>query len=175
MNKNIIYIVVAVLVIVIVGAAAGIMLMNNGGDTDDTNPTPTLPPSLTGASSVIFSVNETTTATGDLVGYTFECVNYNTATEKVRVDLCIADQTYSYILDAGQEKSWVSMDNGMTWTESDFAADWTNYGSLFNDFAQRLIDQGNTNDLTYTTDTTSITIYCVAVNETIPDSDFTVS
>ncbi len=174
MNKKTIYIVVAVLVVVIVVAAAGILLMNNGGNTD-TNPTPTPPPTLTGASSVIFSVNDTTTATGDIVGYTFECINYNTATEKVRLDLCVSGATYSYILDAGQEKSWVSMDNGATWTASDFTADWTTYGSLFNDFAQKLIDQGNINDLTYTTDTSSITIYCVAVNQTIPDADFAVS
>lgn len=170
------YLVVAVLIVIIVVGVAGYMLLNNGG-TDDTNATPTPGPSATvvGATTVQFSVNETTTATGDLVGYSFACKDYNTANEVIRVDLCIADQTYSYILDAGQEKSWASMDGGATWTASTFADDWIAYGSLFNDFANKLVDQGNTNDLSYTTDTTSITIYGVAVNETIADSMFATS
>ncbi len=86
MNKNTMYLVVAVLIVIIVVGVAGYMLLNNGG-TDDTNATPTPGPSATvvGASTVQFSVNETTTATGDLVGYSFACKNYNTATEVVRV------------------------------------------------------------------------------------------
>ncbi len=175
MNKKTIYAIVAVIVVVLVVGVAGVMLLNNGGN-GGTEPTPTPPPAtVTGASSVIFSVNDTAADTGEVVGYTFTCANYNTATEKVKVDVCVAGATYMYILDAGQEKSWISIDNGATWTASDFTADWTTYGSLFNDFAQKLIDQGNINDLTYTTDTGSITIYCVAVDETIPDSTFAVS
>ena len=179
MNTKTIYIVVAVLIVVIVVGVAGYYYLYNPGNSETTpTPTPTPGPTVEGASNVQFSVNETSTATGDLVGYNFICKNYNTAEEVVRVDVCIGADTYSYILDAGQEKSWMSMDGGTTWTESTFGTttgDWATYGSLFNDFAGKLIEQGNTNDLSYTTHTASITIYCVAVNQTIDDSVFATS
>jgi len=175
MNKNTMYLIVAVLIVVIVVGVAGYMFLGNNAGTD-TNPTATPgPDTVVGATTVQFSVNETTIATGDLVGYSFACKDYDTGTEVVRVDICIADQTYSYILDAGLQESWVSLDNGATWMAGVFADDWVAYGSLFNDFVGRLADQGNTMDLSYTTDTTSITIYCVAVNETIADSMFATS
>jgi hypothetical protein len=177
LNTKTIYIVVAVLIVVIVVGVAGYYYLYNPGN-NETTPTPTPAPTVEGASNVQFSVNETSTDTGDLVGYNFICKDYNTANEVVRVDVCIGADTYSYILDAGQQTSWMSLDGGTTWMESTFGTDtgdWATYGSLFNDFVGRLVDQGNTNDLTYTTDTASITIYCVAVNQTIDESVFATS
>jgi len=176
MNKKTIYAIVAVIVVVLVVGVAGVLLLGGNLGNNGTTPTPTpAPATVVGANTIQFSVNETTTSTGDLVGYSFACKNYNTSTEVVRVDMCISGANYSYILDAGQEKSWASTDGGATWTASSFTTDWPNYGSLFNDFVDRLAAQGNTNDLSYTTDTASITIYCVAVNQTIPDSTFATS
>jgi hypothetical protein len=175
MNKKTIYIVVAIIVVVLVVGVAGVILLGNNGST--TNPTPTPAPSATvvGATSVQFSVNETTTATGDVVGYTFRCKDYNTSTEVVRVDLCISGANYSYILDAGQQKSYASLYGGATWTASTFASDWTSYGTVFNAFVDKLAATGNINDLTYSTDTTSISIYCAVVNGTIDSSVFATS
>jgi hypothetical protein len=176
MNKKTIYLVVAVIVVVIVIGAAGVLLLNNNGNTTtDSTPTPAPSATVVGATSVQFSVNETTTSTGDIVGYTFKCKDFNTSTEVIRADLCISGANYSYILDAGQEKSWASTDGGATWTASTFASDWTSYGTLFNTFVNKLADAGNTNDLTYTTDTTSVSIYCVVVNSTIDSSVFATS
>jgi hypothetical protein len=176
MKNSTIYIAVAVIIVIlVVGVAGYYLLYNNNGD--NTTPTPTPGPSdtIVGASTVQFTVNETSTATGDIVGYSFACKDYDTATEMVRVDMCIGDDTYSYILDAGQQTSWMSLDGGATWMESVFADDWVAYGSLFNDFAQKIIDNGSLADLTYSTDTASYTIYCIAANATIDDSMFATS
>ncbi len=177
MDKKMIYIVVAVLVVVIVVGVAGVMLLNQGGN-GGTTPTPTpAPVAVSEASAIQFSVNETTTATGDLVVYQFACKNLNTATETLRVDMDLGDAgAFSYIVDTDAQKSWVTMDNGATWSESAFADDCTTYGTLLHDFVDKLVADGDdANDLTYTTDTTSITIYCVAVDPTLADSLFATS
>jgi hypothetical protein len=164
MNKKTIYIVVAVLVVVIVVAAAGILLMNNnnGGTT---NPTPTpAPATVVGASSVQFNVNETTgTST---VPYEFACKNFNTSTEIIRVDLLMgAAGNYTYVMDAHTQTSKMSTDNGTTWATSTFATDWQTYGTIFTNNVDKLVAAGNTNDLTYTSGTTTVNIFCVAVNQ----------
>ncbi len=80
------------------------------------------------ASTLQFSVNETVTATSDVVAYQYSCKNFNTSTEVVRVDMNLgAAGNFSYIVDSSAQKSWVSMDNGATWTASVFADDNTNY------------------------------------------------
>jgi hypothetical protein len=175
MNKKTLYIVVAVIVVVLVIGVAGVILLGNNGGTTNSTPTPTPSATVVGATSVQFSVNETTTATGDIVGYTFRCKDYNTSTEVVRVDLCISGANYSYILDAGQQKSYASLDGGATWTASTFSSDWTSYGTVFNTFVDKLAAAGNINDQTYTTSTTSVSIYCTVVNGTIDNSVFATS
>jgi hypothetical protein len=178
LNKKTIYLVVAVLVVIIVVGVAAYALMNQGnGGTPSPTPTPAPSTPVSEAASLQFSVNETTTASGDLVVYQFACKDLNTANEKIRVDMDLgAAGAFSYIVDAGVQKSWVTMDNGATWTESDFAADWTAYGTLFHDFVDKLVADGDdAQDLSYTTDTTSIVIYCIAVDPTLEDSLFTAS
>jgi len=169
------YLVVAVLVVIIVVGVAGYMLLNNGENGGDTTPTPTpTPVAISDASSLQFSVDDTVTATGDVVAYEFSCKNLNTETEAIRVDMDLgADGKFSYIVDTGAQKSWITMDEGATWTESDFAADCTAYGVLFHDFVDKLVANGDgTADYSYTTDTSSVTIFCIAVNPTIADSVF---
>ena len=179
MNKKTVYIVVAVIAVILVVSVAGIVLLNNGNGKTDSTPTPTPPPlvPVSEAASIQFNVDETTTVSGDLVIYQFACKNLNTANETVRVDMDLgADGKFSYIIDTGVEKSWVTMDEGATWTESDFVEDCTNYGGLFHAFVDKLIAEGdNTEDLSYTTDTASITISGVATNPTLDDSLFATS
>lgn len=180
MNKKTIYIVVAVIVVILIVGVAGIMLLNNGnGGTTNPTATPTPEPSVavSAATAIQFSVNETTTASGDLVVYQFACKNLNTATETLRVDMDLgAAGKFSYIVDTGAQKSWVTMDDGVTWTESAFADDCTTYGTLMHDYIDKLIAEGdNTDDVSYTTDTTSIAIFCIATNPTLTDSLFTTS
>ena len=179
MNKKMIYIVVAVIVVVLIVGVAGVMLLSNNGNNGNTNPTPTPPPAtpVSQASTLQFSVNETVTATNDVVAYQYSCKNFNTSTEVVRVDMNLgAAGNFSYIVDSSAQKSWVSMDNGATWTASVFADDNTNYDAPFHAFVNKIVANGDSAvDYTYTTGTTSVSIFCIAVNPTIADSVFATS
>lgn len=178
MNKKTIYLVVAVVVVILVVGVAGVILLGNNGTTNPTA-TPTAPPSATvsEATSLQFSVTETTTASSDVVNYNFVCKNLNSATEKMRVEMDLgASGAFIYIVDTEAQKSWMSMDNGTTWTESTFADDCTTYGTLLHNFVDKLVAESNTGaDLSYTTDTTSIAISSVVINPTLEDSLFTAS
>ena len=166
MNKKMIYIIVAVIVVVLVVGVAGIMLLNNNGNNGNTNPTPTPTPStVVGASTVQFNVNDTG------VVYTFSAKNFNTSTVVVRVDMDLGTAgNYSYILDANQAKSWIST-NGGAFTASDFTADWTTYGTMYNGFVDKIVAKGSTADFTDGT----ATFYCIAANPTLADSLFATS
>jgi len=163
MNKNTIYVVVAVIVVIlIVGVAAYMFLGNNQGGTTTPTPTPA-PTTIVGASTVQFNVNDSG------VVYTFSAKNFNTSSVVLRVDMDLgASGNYSYILDAGQEKSWVST-NGGSFAASTFSSDWTTYGTLFNGYADKIVAHGSTSDFTEGT----ATIYCIAANPTLADSLFT--
>ena len=171
MNKKTIYIVVAVLVIVIVVAAAGVYLWSNNNGSTSTTPTPTPAPAATvvGANTLQFYVNETTS--GATVNYEFQCKNFNTSTELIRVDIPSTTATYSYILNAGSQKSWSNQTG--TWTQ-DSAFDPSGFATVFTTHVNKLAAQGNTNDLTHTSGSSTYDIYCVAVNPTLADSLFEV-
>ena len=171
MKKNTIYIIVAVIVVIlVVGVAGYYFLGNNNGGT--TNPTPTPPPAtVVGANTLQFTVNQTTN--GATVTYQYECKNFNTSTEAIRLDILGGSAgNYSYIIDAGAKTSWSGL-NGASWTQdtsfnSQFAVDFHNY-------VNKLVAAGNTNDLTYTSGSDTIKIYCVSVNPTLAASLFTTS
>ncbi|MCW3983935.1 MAG: hypothetical protein NWE96_08050 [Candidatus Bathyarchaeota archaeon] len=175
MDKKMIYIVVAVLVVVIVVGVAGVMLLNQGGNGGTTTPTPTpTPVAVSEATALQFSVDQTTNNV--LVGYTYTCKNFNASDEILRVDMCLAEGNYSYIIDLGAQKSYASMDGGATWTATNFADDCTNYVTPFHNIVDKLIANGDTNaDYTYTENGTTNKVYCIAVNPTIADSVFKTS
>ncbi len=171
MNKKTIYIVVAVLVVVIIVGVAGVMLLSKpGGSTNPSaTPTPTASPTtIVGANTVQFSVNDTTTG----VTYMFACKAFNTTTEIVRVDIPGATGNYSYILNVGEMKSWSN--TAGTWAQ-DASFDPSGFATAFTDYVDRLAASGSTNDLSFTKDGASYTVYCVAVNPTLADSLFATS
>ena len=172
MNKKTIYAVVAVIVVIlIVGVAAYILYTNNAGN-NTTTPTPTpAPTTVVGANTLQFTVNQTTN--GATVTYQYECKNFNTSTEAIRLDILGGSAgNYSYVIDAGAKTSWSGL-NGASWTQdtsfnSQFAVD-------FHTYVNKLVEAGNTNDLTYTSGSDTIKIYCVSVNPTLAASLFTTS
>jgi hypothetical protein len=178
MNKKTMYIIVAVLiVIIIVGAAAAYVLMNQGnGGTPSPTATPTTAPAQTvvGATTLQFVVTEDTS--GAIVNYEFAAKNVNTSTVEIRVTIPSDAGNYSYILNAGTEKSFISMDEGATWTASDFTADWGYVGSLFESTVTQLVNW-NGHDATYsfTTATSSDVVSHIVVNPTLADSLFATS
>ena len=168
------YIIVAVLVVVIIIAgAAAYVLSTNSGSSNNTSPTPTpAPASVVNASTLQFVVNETTN--GANVTYNFTAKNVNTTTLVLRVDIPGGSSgNYSYILDVSQQKSWLSTDNGVTWTASVYNTDWETFGLKWYNYSNALV-MWNGVDQTYTYDASTL-IYCIAVNPTLPASEFATS
>jgi len=171
MNKKTIYAVVAVLVIIIVVGVAAAMLLNNGngGTTNPTtSPTPT-PNSVGTATTLTFSANVTNA--GQTTEYKWSGRDIHANNITVRVDFDV----YSYILDAGQQKSWSSADSGATWTQGVYADDWPFWNDQWSQNVDALIGHwSGSGDYTYT-DTLGETVklFNVVVNPTIPDSTFT--
>lgn len=175
MNKNTMYIIVAVLiVIIIVGAAAAYVLMNPGnGGTPTPTATPTAP-TVVGATTLQFVVTEDTN--GQVVNYEFSAKNVNTTTVVIRANIPSDAGNYTYIINAGTEQSFISMDEGATWTASDFAADWTYVGTIFEGTVTQLVNwNGHDATYTYTTAASTNTVSHIVVNPTLADSLFATS
>jgi hypothetical protein len=176
MNKKTIYLIVAVIVVVLVVGVAGVMLLNGNGGTTNPTPTPTPAPSVTvsDATGIQFSANQTTG--GVVVGYTYTCKNLNATDEALRVDMCLAEGNYSYIVDLGTQKSYSSIDGGATWTATTFADDCTNYVTPFHAIIDKLIANSNSGaDYSYTDNGSTYDVYCIVVNPTIAASVFATS
>ncbi|MGE5556487.1 MAG: hypothetical protein ACM3UY_09585 [Methanocella sp.] len=178
MNKKTIYVVVAVIVVILIVGVAGVLLLNNSPSGGDTNPTPTPEPvAVSEATSIQFAVEETSSETSDVVIYQFAAKNLDTETEILRVDMDMGELgKFSYIVDKGAEKSWTTMDEGATWSESNYADDLANYDALMHSYIDKMVEEGdNTEDVSYTTDTASILITCIVTNPTLSDDLFAVS
>jgi hypothetical protein len=179
MKKNTIYIIVAVLVIVIIIAgAAAYLLTNNGGSGTTPTPTPsaTPVPTVIGASTLQFNVNQTGTA--GTVTYMFSAKNLNTTTLIVRMDILGGSAgNYSYIVDTSAQKAYSNINNAATWTSDDWPTDYAMVITPFNDYVTHLADNWNGSDLTYTyTSTTgTILIYSICPNPTLTTSLFATS
>ena len=160
----------AVLIIVIVAGVAGAMLLNNGSNDEGATPTPTPAPSVADASTLTYSANVTSQAV--TTEYKWQGKDIHSNDRTIRVDFV----TYAYIMDAGEEKSWISTDSGATWTASDFTADWASWSPQWTEYIDKLAQWSGSGDFTYTnTAGEAIVLFSINVNPTIPDATFTVS
>jgi hypothetical protein len=175
LNKKTIYIVVAIIVVILIVGIAGIMLLNNNGNggTPTATPTPTPSVPVSNATDLSFSVNQTTS--GVVVSYTYTCKGLNAVDEKVRVDMCLTEGSYSYIIDLGTQKSYTSTNGGSTWTVTTFADDCTNYVTPFHSIVTKIVANGNANDFSFTENGSTNDVFCIAVNPTIAESVFKTS
>lgn len=175
MNKKTIYIIVAVLVIVIVIAGAGIWWMNYGGGGGTTTPTPTPTATVGGgvgdATTLTFSAN--VTSQGSTIEYKWSGKNIHSSNITIRVDFA----GYSYLLDASQEKSWSSTNNGTTWTAGNFTADWPVWGAQWAEDVNALVGHwSGSGDYSFTDALKeTVTLFNISVNPTIPASTFATS
>ena len=176
MNKKTIYIIVAVLVVVIIIAgAAAFILTNNNGSNSNPSPTPSptaSPADVANATTLKFSAN--VTVSGATTTYVWQGTHIH-ATPTIRVDL----SGYSYILNSTREKSWVSTDNGATWTASNFNTDWTFWGNEWFVYVDELTTghwDGTSATASYTdSQGQGIVLFNITVNPTISESTFSVS
>jgi hypothetical protein len=176
MNKKTIYIIVAVLVVIIVIGAAAYVLMNNGGNggtTPTPTPSPTQAPTVVDASTLQFSVTETTN--GVALNYNFAAKNVNTTTEVMRMDIIDAAGNYSYVIDLGAATSFLKSNDG-AWTASGFNTD-VSYIVAFADYQTALVNwDGHAETYSYTASSGSaIVISAIHVNPTLADSLFATS
>ncbi len=176
MNKKTIYIVVAVLVVVIVVGVAGVLLLNNNNGNNETTPTPTpTPATVVDASTLQFNVAEDTN--GAVVNFEFSAKDVHTSTVELRVNIPSDSGNYTYILNAGTEESYISMDDGATWTPSDFTVDWPSVGAIFEEAVTQLVHwNGIDATYSYTASTGSSNVVSdIVVNPTLADSLFATS
>jgi hypothetical protein len=173
MNKNTTYIVIAVLaVVIVVAGAASYIYLNNGGNKEQTTPTV----SVAAATNLQFSAN--VTSQGTTVEYQWAGRDIHANNLTIRVDILGgASGNYSYILNAAQQKSWSSTDNGITWIAStDFATDWNSWGTQWTSYLDNLANWTGSGNYSYTNASgEAITLFNISVNQTIPDSTFQTS
>jgi len=172
LDKKTLYIVVAVLVIVIVVGVAAAMLLNNGNNgTPSATPTPTpAPVDVATASTISFSAN--VTSQGVTTEYKWQGRDIHSDNFTFRLDFA----TYAYIVNAGTEESWMSMDSGATWTASDYATDLASWNSYWEEYLTNLTHWSGSGDYTYTNaDGEAIVLFNITVNPTIADTVFNVS
>ena len=172
------YIIVAVLVIVIIvaGAAAYILMGNGGGGTSATpTPAPTTAPTVVGASSLQFIVQETTSG-GSPVTYNFAVKNFNASNEMIRIDIPGGSAgNYSYIIKLADSTSFLSIDNGATWTASSFGTD-ASFATSLNNYVTELANwNGHDATFTYTAGQITNVISALHVNPDLSDSLFATS
>ncbi len=169
------YIIVAVLVVVIVVAAvAAYVVINNNANNSNPSPTATPTTSPTAGNGVDNATTLSFSASIPSQGLTYNWSGKNIHGNDITIRVDFA--TYSYIMDAGQEKSWNSTDSGSTWTQSSFVTDWPNWGAQWNTYVSNLAHWSGTGNYTYTDPSgASVTLSNIQVNPTIPDSTFTAS
>jgi hypothetical protein len=180
MKKTSMYAIVAVIVIVIIiaGAAAFLLMGNNGGSnaTPTPTPAPTAAPSVANATSLQFTVDETTSGSA-AVTYNYAVKNFNASNELIRVDIPGGSTgNYTYIIDLGAQTSKLSADNGATWTASDFATDAGTFGGNLNNYVTELANwNGHDATFTYTSGSVTNVISAIHVDPDLPASMFATS
>jgi hypothetical protein len=173
------YIIVAVLVVVIIvaGAAAYILSTNNNG-TNNATPTPTPAPtvSIASATSLQFTVNDT--SQGTTTPYQFAGTNIGTANLTIRIDLPSCNPggaNYTYVLNAGTQSAWNTTNNG-AWIKDNFNNTWPLWGDMWSGYVAKLDTWNSTATYSYTASSgDSITIFDIHVNPTLPSSTFQTS
>jgi hypothetical protein len=169
------YTIVAVLVVVIIIAGAAAYLFWGGGGGGDTTPTtsPSPSPTVTVGDASTLTFNANVTSQGQTTTYNWKGTDIHTA-PTIRVDL----PGYSYVLNSTQQKSWISTDNGATWTEGTFNTDWAFWGNEWSIYVDNLTPGhwSGSGDRSYEdAQGQAIVLFDIVVNPTIPDSTFATS
>ena len=175
MNKNTMYIIVAVVVIIIVVAGVVIALTYKAPAKTTPTPTPSPTPTVTVATATSLQFDANATESGTTTTLLFAGENIGTSNLTIRIDLPAYNQ--SYVLNYGLQQSWSSTDGGKTWTlDSSFTNDNNIWGARWLGEVKALGNWTGTGNYVYTDNTTSppttVTIYNISLNPTLPVSLF---
>ena len=168
---------IVIIVVAVVGVAAYVLLTQNMG-TSEENPTPTPSESvgIADATALQFTVSITHSDGGEAESYTYYAKNIGSDDVAIRIDMDLGSSgTFSYIIDSGAQKSWMTVDEGATWIEGVYSDDEGIYAVQLKDYMDTLIAAGGTADYTYTSGDATIVISGIEVNPTLADSLFTAS
>jgi hypothetical protein len=173
-NKKSIYIIAAALIIVIAAASAGILLLqqNNNGTSNQPTATPTASVNIPAASSLSFSVNDT--SQGTTTTYKFTADNMGTPNVDLRVEVpgCDTGLNYTYLFNAATRSAY-NQTNGGQWATDDFNHAWPLWGNMWSGYVDKLNTWNSTAQYSYTaTNGDPITIFDISVNPTLPASTF---
>ncbi len=176
-NKAIIVVALALVAIIVAASAFALVLQNNNGNTTTPSTSPTTPPSLNiaNASSIAFSVNDT--SQGVTTTYKFTAQNLNTANIALRVEVpgCDTGLNYTYVLKTDTQ-SVFSQINGGAWTAENFSSQWPLWGNMLSGYVQKLDTWNSIHPYSYTASNGDpILIFDISVNPTIPASTFQTS
>lgn len=186
-KKLLIAILLIVIIVVAVGVAAYILSQNPANPSDGGNPTATPSSSATpsgtsptatptevnvgDASSLKYSVS--LTENGVLQGsYTYQGKNAGTANFMIRIDASDSDGDTTFIFNGAQHKAWTYA--GGEWTDiSDFYdMQFQIWDGLWSAYTTNLSAWTGAGDYTYSDGTSTVRIYDIAVNPSLPDSLF---
>jgi hypothetical protein len=166
------YTIIAVVVVVIVIGAVAAVLLGGMGNQPAATATPTPPPTINVAGATNLTFTASVTSQGVTTDYKWFGENIHSNAPILRLDFA----TYAYILDAGQQKSWMSTDSGATWTAGVFATDWTSWSPQWTDYLNNLANWTGSGNVSFTnTNGEAIVLSNIAVDQAIPSSTFAVS
>jgi hypothetical protein len=166
---------IVIIIVAVVGVAAYVLLTQNAGTPEET-PTPTPTVGIADATSLQFTVSITHSDGGDPESYTYYAKNIGSDDVAIRIDMDLGSSgKFSYIIDSGAQKSWMTMDEGATWIEGVYSDDQGIYAVQLKDYMDTLIAAGGTADYTYTSGDATIVISGIEVDPTLADSLFTAS
>jgi hypothetical protein len=175
-NKKSLYLIVSALVIVIVAASAGVLLLqqnNSNPNQPTTTPTPTpVPVNIPAASSLAFSVNDT--SKGTTTTYRFTADNMGTPNVDLRVEVpgCDAGLSYVYLFNAATRSAY-NQTNGGQWVTDDFNTAWPLWGNMWSTYVNQLNTWNSTAQYSYTASNGDpIIIFDISVNPSLPASTF---
>ncbi|MEW6222616.1 MAG: hypothetical protein AB1476_04820 [Candidatus Hadarchaeota archaeon] len=160
---------VGVFIVIIIAAAGvgGFLVLKGGGGGGSTATSG----NVSTATSLSFNVDGTYQSQS--LTSTVKMKNIGQSTAKLRMDMTVAGTTSSVIVDSGASKTWMwTAETG--WQDMSSYISPETYTAMTQTYTTQLAGWTGTGEYTYTDPTTGSTvrIYNIQVNPSIPDSEF---
>lgn len=159
--------VIVVVVIAIIGVGVYLAMSGTGGNGDTPTPTPT-PAGVADASSLKFSVE--VTEDGETYTNNYMANNIGTTDLQVRIEMVEYDMVY--IVNGADQEAWSYMAGEWMDISSSFQDEWDLWSTSVDGYQDDLTDWTGTGEYTYTAGGTTVRIFDIEVNPSLPASLF---
>jgi hypothetical protein len=137
-------------------------------------PSTSIAANVTGASSLQYSVSVTTNGASE-GSYTYSGKNAGTQNFMMRIDFFDPSGNETiYIINNQLQKSWAYSDGNWTDLSAVYSLQYNTWNTLWHGYVTSLATWSGLGDYTYSANGTSVRIYDIHVNPTLPDSQFVV-